>query len=632
VVAPQEVTIRESRYLLFTEIEAIIVKIGNLLTHLNRIFQLYTKNDRRRLKFVGAAQIVLSLLDLFGVAMIGALGALTVMGIQSRPPGERVSKFLELVYLDGLPFRTQAAVLAMVAVLAMILKSLLSVYLNKRILFFIAIRTARISGNMAERLMAEPLSKIKSESTQQRLFELTSGISAIGVGVIGPVLQTLGDLSLMLILVIGLFSVDGLMTLLALVIFSSIASFGYRFTRKKIGLSAKLNTQISISSSEKVVSLISMYREYYLRDSIKTVINEFEEERISLAKHSSNLNFYPSVPKYFLETSIFVTVLALGAFQFSRLDAPNAISTLAIFLAAASRIAPASLRIQQSIVGIRNNIDMALPAIELSESLSKSVAHFDTTSYQRTLRDNIFHSNFDVNVNIRNFSFERDSKFKLKDILFDIPEGTSLAIVGPSGSGKSTLVDLMLGFLDQQDADIIIDGKSISSLIEESPGLIGYVPQEIPILNGSIAENISLTNLLNENKVLDALEKSELLDFVNSLPEKIYTVIGDRGMKLSGGQRQRIGLARALYTNPKILFMDEATSALDAITEANIAETLKSLNGKVSTIVVAHRLSTVRTADKILYLENGRALAIGTFSDIRNQVPDFDKQAELMGL
>jgi ATP-binding cassette subfamily C protein len=190
----------------------------------------------------------------------------------------------------------------------------------------------------------------------------------------------------------------------------------------------------------------------------------------------------------------------------------------------------------------------------------------------------------------------------------------------------------MLGFLEPQESEVTIGNQSISSIIRERPGLIGYVPQEIPILNGSIAQNIALANLLNEEQVIEALAKSELKEFANSLPEKISTVIGDRGMKLSGGQRQRIGLARALYTNPKILFMDEATSALDAITEAAIAETLKSLNGKVSKIVVAHRLSTVRSADKILYLENGRAIAIGSFSDIRNQVPNFDKQAELMGL
>ncbi|CAN2170545.1 SunT ABC-type bacteriocin/lantibiotic exporters, contain an N-terminal double-glycine peptidase domain [Candidatus Nanopelagicaceae bacterium] len=608
------------------------MKIRNLSEQLNRILGLYSEKDRGKLRLVAAAQVTLSLLDLFGVAMIGALGALTVMGIQSRPPGPRVSAFLEFIYLDGYSFRTQAALLATVAVIAMVLKSLLSVYLNKRILTFIALRTARISGNLAKRLMDQPLNEIKSQSTQQRLFELTSGVSAIGVGIVGPTLQTLGDLSLMLILVGGLFFVDGLMTILAFVIFGSIASLGYYITRKNIGQSALLNTKFSISSSEMIVSLISMYREYYLRDSLKNVIKDFEGERIELAKHSSKLNFYPSVPKYFLETSIFVTVLFLGAFQFSRLDASNAISTLAIFLAAASRIAPASLRIQQSIVGIRNNIDMALPAIELNELLheaKKSTAVLPTAQVSPDIK---FDRPFDISVNVRKFRFESDSKFELREILFNVPEGSSLAIVGPSGSGKSTLVDLMLGFLSPQDSFISVGGQTVGSLVKQFPGLFGYVPQEIPILNGSIVENIALANSINMDDIFDVIAMSDLQSCVESLPNGISTEIGDRGMNLSGGQRQRIGLARAFYAKPKILFMDEATSALDSMTEANIAESLKLLHGKVSTIIVAHRLSTVRSADQIVYLEGGRALAIGSFDAVRAQVPNFDKQAKLMGL
>ena len=607
-------------------------KISGIKLQLARILRLYSEGDRRKLKLVAFAQILLSFLDLFGVAMIGALGALTVVGIQSKSPGNRVSAFLEFAHLDGFDFRTQAALLATFAVFAMVLKSLLSVYLNKRILFFIALRTANISGRMTEKLMNESLSKIKSESTQQRLFELTSGISAVGVGILGPLLQTLGDLSLLVVLVVGLFSVDPLMTCLAFVIFSTIACVGYFFTRKKIGKSAILNTQISISSSEKIVNMIAMYREYYLRDSLKNEVKRFEEERMILAKHSSSLTFYPSVPKYFLETSIFVTVLFLGAFQFSRLDAPNAISTLAIFLAAASRIAPASLRIQQAIVGIRNNIDMSLPSIELNELLSITSDNVGSVQHSQVPQFAAPRISFDLSVRVVNFSFARESNFNLQDISIYIPEGTSLAIVGPSGSGKSTLVDLILGFLSPQDSQIFIGDQTASSLIKASPGFIGYVPQEIPILNGSVAENIALSNELNIAQVLESLDQSELKEFVQSLPHGTSTVIGDQGVKLSGGQRQRIGLARALYTRPKLLFMDEATSALDAITEANIAESIKSLHGRITTIVVAHRLSTVRSADQILYLENGRAIAIGNFEEIRAQVPNFDQQAKLMGL
>jgi len=608
------------------------VKSRSFTSQIVRVFALYTPADRRKFKFVAFAQIILSLLDLFAIAMFGALSALTVMSIQSKPPGNRVSAMLEFVQISDFSFRIQVAILATVAVFLMILRSFISIMINKRIMYFISLRTAAISSQLTKRLMGKSLFEIKSESTQQRVFELTSSISAVGIGVMSPLLQTLGDISLLCVLIIGLLSVDSLMTLLAFAVFSSVAFIGYFYTQKKIGESARKNTELSISSSEKIISLIEMYREYYLRDSLSQSINKFEEERVLLAKHSTNLNFFPSIPKYFLETSIFITVLALGAFQFSRLDASNSISTLAIFLAAASRIAPASLRIQQSVVGIRNNIELALPAIILSESLNESKIQAPDLGFHSSSKEKIAPEKFDLSVRVTNFTFEENSEFRLSDIVFKVPMGKTLAIVGPSGAGKSTLVDLILGFLDPQDSSIKIGNLSVREVIHSQPGFIGYVPQFIPILNGSFEENISLSLLANENQIWNALEQSELLEYVESLPNGLATVIGDRGVKVSGGQRQRIGLARALYTSPKLLILDEATSALDAVTEDNISESLKLLHGEITTIVIAHRLSTVRKADMILYLEGGKCLSIGDFDETRERVPNFDKQAKLMGL
>lgn len=609
-----------------------MVKPGSIRLQLKRVFKMFSTSDRRKLKFVAFAQIFLSFLDLFAVAMIGALTALTVMSIQSKSPGNRVSSLLEFAQLSNFSFRMQIAILAIIAVLAMILRSYISILTNKRILYFLSLRTAKISSRLTNQLMGESLFKIRSESTQYRVYELTSSISAIGVGILGPLLQTLGDIALLFVLIVGLLSVDMLMTVLAFTIFSTVAIIGYVFTQKKIGESARRNTELSISSSEKIISLIDMYREYYLRDSIRQAINKFEDERILLARHSTSLVFYPSIPKYFLETSIFITVLALGAFQFARLDAPNSISTLAIFLAAASRIAPASLRIQQSIVGIRNNIELALPAILLSESLEKSQNNpvpqrlNEPALVQTELR------NFDLSVNVINFAFQENSEFSLKSISFKVPSGETLAIVGPSGAGKSTLVDLILGFLEPQESFIKIGNHSVIDLIKSNPGVLGYVPQVIPILNGSISENVSLLIESNEKQIWSALKQADLMEYVESLPNGLASVIGDRGIKLSGGQRQRIGLARALFTSPKLLIMDEATSALDSVTEKNISESLKVLHGNITTIVIAHRLSTVRKADNIIYLEKGRCLAMGSFQEIREKVPNFDKQAKLMGL
>jgi ABC-type multidrug transport system fused ATPase/permease subunit len=171
--------------------------------------------------------------------------------------------------------------------------------------------------------------------------------------------------------------------------------------------------------------------------------------------------------------------------------------------------------------------------------------------------------------------------------------------------------------------------------ISLNPGKLAYVPQEISLFDGSLFENLALgldSNLITEETVWNALNAADLSDFVNDLPEKIYSNIGESGSRLSGGQRQRLGIARSLLTNPKILILDEATSALDGETEQSITDKLLKLRSSTTLIVIAHRLSTVMNADRVIYLEDGALLAQGSFEAVRNSVPNFDRQAQLMGL
>jgi len=161
------------------------------------------------------------------------------------------------------------------------------------------------------------------------------------------------------------------------------------------------------------------------------------------------------------------------------------------------------------------------------------------------------------------------------------------------------------------------------------------VPQDVLIFNGSIRENIALgfdSYSIPDNDLREALSKAQLLDYVSELPDGLDSQVGDRGARMSGGQRQRLGIARALLTKPRLLVLDEATSALDGETESNIADGVQSLKGDVTVVMIAHRLSSVRNADKVIYLHEGRVEGIGTFDQVRLAVPDFDRQASLMGL
>jgi ABC-type bacteriocin/lantibiotic exporter with double-glycine peptidase domain len=247
------------------------------------------------------------------------------------------------------------------------------------------------------------------------------------------------------------------------------------------------------------------------------------------------------------------------------------------------------------------------------------------------------HDGFVGKIKISNLKFKHAGSHTnaVENVNLELNSGSYVAVVGPSGAGKSTFVDLLLGLHHPTAGSVEISGIDALEAIERWPGAISYVPQEIQLVSGTIFENVLLgfkDDEQNNKEVLIALQKAQLNEYIDSNGRVESTNIGDEGGKLSGGQRQRIGIARALLTNPKILVMDEATSALDAQTEENISNTISKIKNNCLVIVVAHRLATVRKADLVLYMQDGQIKAQGSFDEVRAQVPDFDTQAQLMGL
>jgi ABC-type multidrug transport system fused ATPase/permease subunit len=250
---------------------------------------------------------------------------------------------------------------------------------------------------------------------------------------------------------------------------------------------------------------------------------------------------------------------------------------------------------------------------------------------------NFEHSGFTPDIEIRNLSFTYPGSERkaVSNVTFKVSAGEFIAIVGESGSGKSTLVDLLLGVLEPDSGSVEISQNNPLAAIAKWPGAIAYVPQDVYISNRSIFENVSLGYSMQPNTdryVSEALNLAELTALLTQLPEGVHSTVGERGAKLSGGQKQRLGIARALYSQPKLLVLDEATSSLDAETELRISDSLLGLKGKITIVVIAHRLSTIRNADKVIYIENSKVLEIGNFEEVRSRVPNFDRQANLMGL
>ena len=223
----------------------------------------------------------------------------------------------------------------------------------------------------------------------------------------------------------------------------------------------------------------------------------------------------------------------------------------------------------------------------------------------------------------------------LEAVSLDVPSGSSLALVGSTGAGKSTLADVILGVIAPDSGDVLVGGQAPSESVLQWPGAMAYIPQDIAIVNGTVRENVAMglpEHLSHDDRVWEALERARLADFLLDARDGLNTVVGEHGVKLSGGQRQRLGIARALYTRPRLLVMDEATSALDADTEAAVSDTFSSMSGDVTLVIIAHRLATIRHCDQVAYLSHGRLVSIGSFSEVRSHVPDFERQAQLLGL
>jgi ABC-type multidrug transport system fused ATPase/permease subunit len=390
------------------------------------------------------------------------------------------------------------------------------------------------------------------------------------------------------------------------------------------------NSRVEVEINNKMVEVLSSFREALVHDRLGYYTNKISSFRETSYDLIAKINFLPSIAKYVIELTLVVGSLLIGGVAFVLNDAPKAVATIAIFMAVSSRIAPAVMRLQQSAIQIRSNLGAAEITIGLSEDLGiveyfvEPARNFDS-KYQGFVGD--------ISVQNLSFQYPEASEGSLKNVSFGLKSGQTLAIIGRSGAGKTTLVDSLLGVIPiSEEAEVKISNLSPLEAFKKWPGAISYVPQNISLISGTIRENISFgydTHHQPDGDFWEVLNMAELSSFVNSLPDGLDHKLIEAGSNLSGGQRQRLGIARAMFTKPKLLILDEATSALDNETERAISKALAALAGKITIVVIAHRISTIRNADNILYLSGGEIQAMGNYDYIKSKIPNFDLESEI---
>lgn len=601
--------------------------------------RLLTPRDRRLLGASIAIQMSTSLLDLVGVVLIGLVGALAVTTIQSQPPPETVTQIANYLGLGDMSDQQLVLVFAGAAAATLMTKSIFSSYLTRRVLVFIANRQALVSARLSKELLSRPLTFVQQRSSQETAYALVTGTVAATSHILGQMVIVATELALLVVLAAALLFFSPIVALGSIVFFALVA---FALQRTMGGWATRvgsISAETEIASLDVVQEALGTYREITVSGRRSLYVDRIQDLRWQAAKVTADAQFIGMFPKYMFEAALVVGGFALAGYLFATQDSVVAVGTLALFLAAGSRVMPSLLRLQGAALTLRGAAGGAGPTFDLAGELGYPLDAPSTTRETAGIRQPArgAHPDFSPTIQLKGVSvrYPNAEELALVDVSIDVKAGESLALVGRTGAGKSTLADVLLGILEPDAGSVLLGGIPPSESIAKWPGGIAYVPQEVFLANGTVRSNVALgfpDEAIDDEKVWEALERAHFAEFLRDQRHGIRTEIGERGVRLSGGQRQRLGIARALYTRPRLLVLDEATSSLDAQTERAISQTIDDLEGDVTTIIVAHRLSTVRTVDKLAYLENGKVLTVGSFEEVVRRVPAFGEQAKLMGL
>jgi ABC-type multidrug transport system fused ATPase/permease subunit len=568
----------------------------------------------------------LAILDVIAIGLVGLLSLMTLEGISTGDSSTKVASVLRLLNIQSLTFQAQASVLAGLIAVCFIGRILVSISVTKKMLRFLSNRSVEISKSLVDIVLQRDVGEVKAISRSSISYGLTEGVDRIVVGVIGSVMNIGADFTLIVILIISLNFIDFTLGITSVFFFGFI---GVAIYLRQGNVSAKLGKMLSkrrIQIADRIFGVIDSLREVHLRGALRGSVSRITELRSSQSQAWAQMSFQPFMAKYYLEIGMVIGAIVIGGVQFMTHDAKHAVGYLSLFLAAGVRIIPSILRLQSSLINIRSSSGVASVTLDLL-NLPTHVPVGTSGQMNSDSFPGIRFSNV-------SFSYKSNANFALTGLDIEIEQSKFTAIVGPSGSGKSTIFDLALGFARPTVGEVAIEGLHPTGFIENHPGLIALVPQQVHISKDSLRQNLLLgyDGKVNDKDLYQLLESLELSDLVSSLPEGLDSGLGEFGSRLSGGQKQRIGIARAVCTRPRYLFLDEATSSLDAATENVIMNFLAKMKSKMTIVVIAHRLTTVQAADQVIYVEKGQVLSTGTFSEVRAKVPNFELQAGLMGI
>jgi len=474
-----------------------------------------------------------------------------------------------------------------------------------------------IGQSSFESLQAAPLETRLRLNESDIFMAIDRAPSILMNGYLIPFVNIFIELITGLVIIGVVLAFQPLTAIVALTYFALVAVIQHKFLSASQTRTGQMLVKNGNATYELLADYFHMNKLLQVNES-KTFVISLRIQRTEFALARATQGFTAAVPRYFMESSLALGFLVVAGATWLLIGEAGVVPALAIFAAAGFRMLPIVNRIQSLVLVTIGSIALAKQAF-----LPVTARVKDNSQASLHVPDDSRHSMEIIGVE---FTYPSGNASVLKGINLVFEEGLQYAIVGPSGSGKTTLVDICLGLLTPQKGEVFWK-------FTEAGGSFGYVPQDTHISSANVAGNVALewdSSVVDLDKVRNALSVAHLDEFFNSnlKDEKLH----ENFNRMSGGQRQRLGLARALYRESKILILDEATSSLDAITESKVMETVKSLRGTTTVIIVAHRLSTIKDVDQVIYLEGGKVLGVGTFIELQQKLPQFEEQIRLGNL
>ena len=588
------------------------------------LFNLLSSNQRKRFYLLQILVILMSIVEILGVASI--IPFMALVGDMSQLKQDTL--IAQIYQTSGLTSESQFVFFIGLCVLVMLFVSMtISIFT----IWGLSMFANRIGTEIADRLYTHYLRQGWLFHASGSSAQLTRKIATETMRVTGAVLVPLMDMNskiiLSLLMSISIFLYDPKVALIGLSIFAVSYFFLFKGVRNRLNKNGIAISQVNEERFRLMNEGFGGIKDLLLLGRDNDFINRFNKSGKTLAYSQGTNSALQQAPRYFVELLAFGSMILLILYLIASHNGNLGmiLPILSVYAIGSIKLLPAFQQIYSSIAIIRANI----PAFESIQQDLHDSLHQDI-KLQKVEQSYLNPKN---HISLSNITFTYPNKEEpaLNKLDMEIPANSIIGIVGPSGSGKSTLIDILLGLIEPQKGQLKIDDKIINESNRRSwQNSIGFVAQSIFLSEGTIAENVGFgipSDQIDIKQVKNVLKLAHLNELIDSLKDGIHTKVGERGVQLSGGQRQRIGIARALYHKAEVIVFDEATSSLDGITEKMIMDAIHDFGGQKTIILIAHRLKTVQKCDRIFFINNGKVADQGTYEQLVKNNEHFKNMA-----